>query len=1231
MSENIFEENNLFRDYKTDNFDDSDLQSRLYAEIYYGSNVGDGSGSLDSSKTIQFDSIAELTSESMRRKKPEDKQLSEPEAARGISNNKIKKILNEHCNQNAQLSNVTSIIDSLMYDDTLDTENSLDRPPLVEVQTNADKVSEAINLVTDKEDDSNSSTESSSSKEEKREWKKISSQKNKSSSQHRSTKFPGKRKHQGSSLNTALLNEAKHSKYNVLSKSMKQEMSLVKQFTKDKESSDSSDSEGSIWEIPVPPKPKPLLINLQDSDEENNTNSKIDNRIPEKITPITSQITGTSSSHQDTSPKNKSPDKSLHNKNTTKSKNTCAPEIGEDIVLHCTIVQKGAKSIQEIKQLARSAELNKNPKPNTSTRDTNKNSTQQLPQTKSKETNTNFQQETFVNPVFSDTKRQQTRYNLRNENKNLTDKETSCSNRDTTTERKRQFDNRTEDPKQKRQCVVQPNNQTLTQQSDNSEQDKRHEHFQTMSTALRQVHYDSSRGQENFNVDELQRGMSRDPRLWRILDEDLMPSPSMKQRNRFFNVKCSICHRDGHQHYDCPVSRKTPCCYICGKQGHVVFRCPQKLCLTCGHEHTQCPDLWRRYHQTTSQTSLPQNPGDAIKPPGSLHCCNCTKRGHESSTCREYRWSQHYQTPAAVTNYTNGPMYPINFAEDLYEEEIKSFDATSSSKIIQQPVKEYYEGTNETPMEETLSNLEVKGDSEASSTANKLPQFEEEQKMLIPNEINFDKVIYTFGKFHNKNHKNGWIITRDFALMKKDLSADGKKAVAYTLPNSRIEPRFLKTLSKKAIEFEVKIGTINRPKKKNSAIVIQVIAIKDYAELIYNLLLHWINLPDNEKYNGIDVTLPMSPTKMFNCLNSRLPQLTKMSFTNYTEHIRSNQQNDPQWLYNTVKDLKIKLVQVRYNVGLCKSSYISLRKTLWRIQLRLLMIVNTEPVPNADVIEFQEEMKRLDVKRWDHKITRLDNASYLKFTLLYNRLFVPHTPIGLFQTLNRFKAHAEGLSKNLPQTQVIEQKNKMDEPESLPVMNIQQDTSEVLIDNVGDTVNCNENEVILIQDSVVPSNIEALNYIEPVSILIENENANQLSTSNDINYSFMNEPNLNTVDTRFLVEKEKEELRKLKPQDLYMSSLRTIDMSNLSKKQKKKVRRQLKIEDLQNTAIPKLAKKLAKAQRKSDVNYLYHNALSLIGQVRRLNLPHLTRAANELQKKINDKTIQKKHVDDIKK
>jgi len=182
---------------------------------------------------------------------------------------------------------------------------------------------------------------------------------------------------------------------------VKQKRLLAKQIDEDK---DSSDSEESIFEVPVPPKPNPPLIDLQDSDEENDSNSGVD-----KDDLILKKWENNASvrTYSRMTPFRNCELEILYNKNNVNPGiQTSMQKVPEDIVLNCTTIQRGAKSISEIKQL--SSRVNQE---NKSTKDTNQNSKKISPQNKSKQNNenANLQQETSVT---SERKLQMTQQNV---------------------------------------------------------------------------------------------------------------------------------------------------------------------------------------------------------------------------------------------------------------------------------------------------------------------------------------------------------------------------------------------------------------------------------------------------------------------------------------------------------------------------------------------------------------------------------------------------------------------------------------------------------------------------------------------------------------------------------------------------------------------------------------------------------------------------------------------------
>lgn len=140
-----------------------------------------------------------------------------------------------------------------------------------------------------------------------------------------------------------------NTKYEILSRSDKlqkkanfsEEITLLSSDTE-------SDSEESILEVPIPPKPQPPVINLQDSDENSETssdNSDIDEEssfIIEKKNDLVGN----------TKKKTVVIDQNSDNSNSVIDFIDDTPTI-ENIVLNCTEVQKGASSIKEIIEMSK--------------------------------------------------------------------------------------------------------------------------------------------------------------------------------------------------------------------------------------------------------------------------------------------------------------------------------------------------------------------------------------------------------------------------------------------------------------------------------------------------------------------------------------------------------------------------------------------------------------------------------------------------------------------------------------------------------------------------------------------------------------------------------------------------------------------------------------------------------------------------------------------------------------
>ncbi|XP_008191804.1 uncharacterized protein Zcchc7 [Tribolium castaneum] len=173
----------------------------------------------------------------------------------------------------------------------------------------------------------------------------------------------------------------------------------------------------------------------------------------------------------------------------------------------------------------------------------------------------------------------------------------------------------------------------------------------------------------NCSVQDLQFVMSNDPNLWTILDRDRFPIKSPVGK------RCNKCKELGHIALKCP-NKLEPKCKLCGEGGHFEPRCPNKMCTQCGkrsyyttaycslcfklrdyqcqicsmtgHAPETCPDLWRRYHLTTTEGPLKTYSGPALKP--NLWCSGCAQPGHLEHMCDFYK-SMYPPTDPFIKNY----------------------------------------------------------------------------------------------------------------------------------------------------------------------------------------------------------------------------------------------------------------------------------------------------------------------------------------------------------------------------------------------------------------------------------------------------------------------------------------------------------------------------------------------------------------------------------------------------
>nr|XP_003699403.1 PREDICTED: uncharacterized protein LOC100881772 isoform X1 [Megachile rotundata] len=679
-----------------------------------------------------------------------------------------------------------------------------------------------------------------------------------------------------------------------------------------------SDSEDSILEVPIPPKPQPPVINLNDSDESSDlcsSNDSDDEELPTVIECV-------NDSSKKTTDKSDKGEKSLD----TNAAN-------EDIVLNCTDIQKCATSIQEIRDTSRSVQSSSACNENDSGilyypfSDDENMQNSYIPSKPTAKSNFVYERDKEKTVSFAEDivlsnclKSNESTTNKRRHNES--DNE-HCTNAERTESRCHE---------NKRSKV---NPEEHTNHDKNNSQRWQEYFFRPMSDNVKDF-YNESRGQENFDIREIQNNMSKDPRLWTILDEDLMPGLN---RHRYWNSKNNHCNYPGRQRHNYAEQSKPPRCHMCGSEGHTEARCPEKMCLTCGkkqgtfrktcescrilycnmcgavgHKSTECPDLWRRFHQTTqnSAINIPDNLSDVMKPADLLYCCNCTKRGHDSSTCNEYRWSQHFPTPAYVSNYVDGPEYENT--------EPHAVSSKNEDVILLSDTKKH-----------------------------KTKTFEEGQDNL---EGCF--VVFSYGQFLTKN-PNG-------EEVKKNLINDQIHASQLTnFFKGRILPSFLDNL-KKVVNFEIKVYY-----DEKRELMTRVRSIADVAPRICDIFVFWLKLSDEDKHLEVCVNFPRATKKMLRYLNSKLGELEK-------------ELNDPNKLYNEIMRQNTKLSNAKDS-----SEAASISKMILRLRGKLMKVFHAKPRMSDSVMKLKKLVKSVAAagKR------RVDIPLYLSIALTYNKIFIP--------------------------------------------------------------------------------------------------------------------------------------------------------------------------------------------------------------------------------------------------
>ncbi|XP_015114762.1 uncharacterized protein LOC107039577 isoform X2 [Diachasma alloeum] len=449
-----------------------------------------------------------------------------------------------------------------------------------------------------------------------------------------------------------------NSKYKVLGKkSTKKILQLVTEI---------SDSDDSILEVPVPPKPTPPLISLQDSDEESSSE--------EESSVVMDKSDRTSSRAKDSSSESSRSSSPEIIEDSDDTRDSSGTHEGVNLILNCTRVQKGVSSLAEIKRMreseGKSVVEQIDEESMTESEAMNWGSLEGEMEKSQGETLKQLWQEfseegdlrrNFLDESGSSGKpsEEASRVSLE-KTANEKSKEDGSRREKGAGEKSKEVEGRRDTPR-KRALDGRTDGETprkRTRQKENQDKEISFEEYllQPMPKQLRDFYNEPRGGDIMRDIREIQNDMPKNPSRWMVLDSDIYPLHRKK------HSVCSICQREGHVRSRCPNRPRAPTCHICGVVGHSEPRCPEnKKCISCGkkystcrttcehcirlrcsqcsgrgHTLANCPDNWRKYHQTTTGESVSiTSIRLAMKSPSQLVCCHCIQRGHHVSTCQD--------------------------------------------------------------------------------------------------------------------------------------------------------------------------------------------------------------------------------------------------------------------------------------------------------------------------------------------------------------------------------------------------------------------------------------------------------------------------------------------------------------------------------------------------------------------------------------------------------------------
>ncbi|XP_043479155.1 uncharacterized protein LOC122509281 [Leptopilina heterotoma] len=732
----------------------------------------------------------------------------------------------------------------------------------------------------------------------------------------------------------------------------------------------SSDSEESILEVPIPPKPTPPLVNLKDSDT--NTSDSDDGIYDLNCLPAKKKFQSKSDDSE----------QSLENKNTT--------EIEDNLVQNS---QENSKTL-EISESSYPTSENYN----------SDNSERNISNSQSSfTTNSNISSRNCSYVTVDSGDESSSIYADEEDNEAIQDLILNCtlpnsspsrlkmgkSTADQET-RNEYFEPLNDNPQPSTSKVKISKN--LKMKSSREKTDEEY-FFEPMIGAVK-AFYNNSWGGENYSVEEVRSKMSKNPKHWTILDDDW--KPSLRQQRYFLNkAKCTLCRQSGHFRANCPEPKKSPICHMCGSQGHYETRCPSKICLTCGrkqhsyrktceyctklncslcrskgHKKETCPDLWRQYHHTTnhSEHKTPTNSKEVMKPSHLLICCNCTKWGHEFYNCPKYRWTPHYPTPAHVQNYKKVAENSMTSVQVINLDE----SATSSQSLTEiNETLENGESVNNTPSKNSnkirTSGTPIKNSNiliKSNFVSLRKPNLDTE-KLIFECEYSHPPKIHLTPEEFNREHKKQMCLN------------DIKNANVEELIAGRTSFAFLKNLSK-YLKCDIYITVTQDSKIILSVTFYELFSDRNVFKKIINF---WLESPKTKKQ--IMRKIPRDKTIIAKIFQARLDKFNEESKS--VEECFNYLKETSLWLKENQDQSK----KPEFNKK--KKEMISIRNLLITMLYKLDCGVEKKAFSKMEIaLNLVSLSKRVKLN------------SYISLYYYYHLIFSDCLPTNLVQMLNKY-------------------------------------------------------------------------------------------------------------------------------------------------------------------------------------------------------------------------------------